>query len=208
MSSGHATRSRREPSRCEATSSAPRWMSGVPGPRIEASVSASILSWKLWRLSIQARSSFGCIANTRTVRACDGAAASAVSASAASAAAAASSPLLHAVDPLRKLEVILGQAALGVRREGQLDLVPGDRDVGVVVHLLRRRRDPVHEVDRALEVVELELAPDRVARALPAGEAGEPCLNVVVAQKCHRCDRAYREPSPIRHRDAVRPRPG
>src|SRR3954447_4922790 len=95
--------------------------------------------------------SFGCMANTRTVFAWAGAAASS---------ARASRPLSQRVDARRKLEVVLGQAAFGVGREGERHLVPGDRDVRVVVHLLGRRRDAVHEVDRPLEVVELQLSGD------------------------------------------------
>src|SRR3954468_20638403 len=104
------------------------------------------------------------MANTRTSRACAGPAGpSAASARSPTAA------LSQRVDPRRKLEVVLGQAALGVRRERQVDLVPRDRDVGVVVYLLGRRRDPVHEVDRPGEVAELELPRYRVALAPPLG---------------------------------------
>src|SRR3954454_3454718 len=111
------------------------------------------------------------MANTRTVFAWAGAARHR------SSAASPRAPLSERVNPSGELEVILGQAALRVGRQGQLDLVPRDRHVRVVVHLLGRRRDPVHEVDRALEVVELELALDRVAVALPAGTVVESCLD-------------------------------
>src|SRR3954471_20382069 len=113
------------------------------------------------------------MANTRTVFACAGPTASR------SAATARQNPLRQRIDTRGELEVIVGQAALRVGRQGQLDLVPRDRHVWVVVHLLGGRRDPVHEVDGALEVVELELALDRVAVALPAGTVVESCLNVV-----------------------------
>src|SRR3954447_21691751 len=112
-------------------------------------------------------SSFGCTAKTRTVLAAGAAKNSDRRASAA---------LSQGVDARRKLEVALGEAALGVGRERERHLVPGDRDVRVVVHLLGRGRDAVHEVDRALEVVELELAGDRVAVARPPLEAVEPGL--------------------------------
>src|SRR4051812_5810527 len=97
------------------------------------------------------------MAKTRTVRACAGPASARNS----------SAELSQRVDPRRKLEVVLGQAALGVRRQSQVDLVPRDRDVRVVVHLLRGRRDAVQEVDRSGEVAELELPRDRVALTLP-----------------------------------------
>ena len=65
----------------------------------------------------------------------------------------------------------LGQPALAVRRDRHRHRVPGDLEVGVVVHLLGLRREPVHEVDRALEVAVVELLDDRVAVALPAVQA-------------------------------------
>src|SRR3954447_20538756 len=105
-------------------------------------------------------SSFGCTAKTRTVLALAAGAAKSSNSRA-------SAALSQGVDARRKLEVALGEAALGVGRERVGHLVPRDRDVRVVVHLLRRRRDAVHEVDRPLEVVELELARDRVALARP-----------------------------------------
>src|SRR5215210_8103013 len=96
------------------------------------------------------------MAKTRTSRACAGALRRTSRAA-----------LSQRVDASRKLEVALRQPALGMCRQRQLDLVPRDRDVRMVVHLLRRRGDPVHEVDRPGEVAELELALDRVAVAAP-----------------------------------------
>src|SRR5204862_710672 len=123
--------------------------------------------------------SFGCIANTRTVRAaCAGAAI-------ARAASRRAATLGERVDARGELEVVLRQAALGVRRECEVDRVPRDRDVGVVVHLLRRRRDPVDEVDRPREVAELELPLYRVALAAPLGQPVQPSFDLVVAQKWH-----------------------
>src|SRR5437763_5366758 len=160
-SSGQTTRSRCA-RRCEAKSSAPAWIRGRPGPRSRRSARANILSWKLCRLCIQARSSLGWTAKTRTVRA----AAGADTARAASAEAAAQ--LAQRIDFLRKLEVVLGDPALRVRRQRDGHRVPRDREIRVVVHLLGHRRDPVHEVDRALEVVELELLAEDGAVPLPA----------------------------------------
>ena len=77
--------------------------------------------------------------------------------------------LIQRVDLLRKLEVVLGQATLRVGRDGHRDLVPRDLKVRVVVHLLGHRREAVDEVNRADEVVELELLRDRIARRL------QPC---------------------------------
>ena len=57
--------------------------------------------------------------------------------------------------------------------------------VGVVVHLLGHGRQPVHEVHRAGEVVELELLHDRVALAAPALELPQPGLDLLVAQQRH-----------------------
>src|SRR4051794_3863876 len=89
-------------------------------------------------------------------------------------------------DVLRQLEVAVREAALGVRGKRHVDRVPRDRQVGVVVHLLGGRRDAVHEVDRPLEVVELEAPLDRVSVALPSVQLRQPALDFVVAQKCHR----------------------
>src|SRR5512144_3369987 len=66
-----------------------------------------------------------------------------------------------------------------------LDLAPGDRDVGVMVHLLRRPDDRVDELDRALEVPAVEALDDVLAALSPAVETLEPLLDLLVAQKCH-----------------------
>src|SRR3954447_17483384 len=155
MSSGHTTRFLPDGRRWEAKSSAPRWVSGLSAPRSRRSASANILSWEVSRLPIQARSSFGCMAKTRVVVALAPAPGGAASSRR-------SAALSQRVDARRKLEVVLREPALGGCREGERDRVPGERYVGVVVHLLRGRRDAVDEVDRSLEVVELELTRDRV----------------------------------------------
>ena len=64
-------------------------------------------------------------------------------------------------------------------------LAPGDRQIGVVVHLLGPRRDRVDELDRAAKSPR-RTPWDRVAIALPAVEALQPLLDLLVAQKCHR----------------------
>src|SRR4051812_19813118 len=90
------------------------------------------------------------------------------------------------LDAPRQLEVAVREAAFGVGRQRHVDRVPRDRQVGVVVHLLGGRRDLVHEVDRPLEVVELEAPLDRGSVALPVVQLGEPAPNFVVVQNCHR----------------------
>src|SRR5207248_3913675 len=199
MSSGQTTRLR-WPRRCEAKSSAPDWISGRPGPRSRRSASPNILSWKVCRLCIQARSSFGWTAKTRTVLAVAGAAAT----SAANARAAAE--LGQRIDLRRKLEVVLGDPALRVSRQRDGHRIPRDREVRVVVHLLGDGRDPVHEVDGAREVVELELLAEGVPVPLPALHVGEPFADRVILEKCHRVPRAHRKSGPVRDRDALRPR--
>src|SRR5688500_1343681 len=119
--------------------------------------------------------SFAPIAKTRTLVFGFGPAAAAVAASAS-----ASSALSQSVELRRKREVVLGDSALGVSRERHADLVPRDRQVGVVVHLLRDRREPIHEVDGADEVRELEFAYERVPLALPAAQLRQLLLNLVV----------------------------
>src|SRR3954468_13252797 len=89
------------------------------------------------------------------------------------------------VDALRELEIAPGEAAFGVCRDRHLDLVPGDGQVRVMVHLLRLGRDAVHEVHRALEVAELERLLDRVAGALPAVQLAQFLLYLPVVETCH-----------------------
>src|SRR4051812_1970528 len=113
--------------------------------------------------------------------------------------------LRQVVDLLRELEVGVRQSALGVRRERAVDRVPRDRQIRVVVHLLRRRGDPVDELDRRLEVLELEPAFDHLAVALPARPLLEPAVRFVVTQNCHRSPCANRKPGALRDRDALRP---
>src|SRR5689334_5100615 len=89
------------------------------------------------------------------------------------------------LDLLRQLEVVLGETALGVRRERHLDLAPGDREVGVVVHLLGGLDERVDELDRADEVPAVEALDDVLAALAPAVQPLEPLLDLLVAQKCH-----------------------
>src|SRR3954447_10562300 len=72
---------------------------------------------------------------------------------------------------------------MGGERHG--DLVPGDLEIGVVVHALGLRREPVDEVHRALEVLELEALGDGVAGAIPALEPAQLLLDLLVVQTCH-----------------------
>src|SRR5262249_38313575 len=89
------------------------------------------------------------------------------------------------VDLRRQLEVGSGQAALGVGGDRHRYRVPGDRQVGMVVHPLGRRHEAVDEADRADEIAALEALGDRLAGALPAGELGELRLDLLLAQQCH-----------------------
>src|SRR5919108_1377897 len=85
------------------------------------------------------------------------------------------------VDPSRELEVVRRQASGGVRGDRDPDLVPRDAEIGVVAHLLGRLHDPIHELDRADEVGELERLDDRVALALPALQLGEAGVDLPAA---------------------------
>src|ERR687895_720993 len=105
-----------------------------------------------------------------------------------------------------KLEVVPSEPALRVRGDRDRHLVPRDLEVGVVVHLLGLRRQAVHEVDRALEVVELEGALDRVTLPFPAVEPRQALLDLLVVQTCHPRLRANRFPGAVVDRDALRPR--
>src|SRR5918992_3975869 len=105
-------------------------------------------------------------------------------------------------------EVVLGEPALRVRGDRDGHLVPRDLEVGVMVHLLRLRGQPVHEVHGPLEVVELEGAPDGVTLPLPAVEPRQVLLDLLVAQTCHPHLRANRFPGAVVDRDALRPRLG
>ena len=115
----------------------------------------------------------------------------------------------QAVDPPRELEVVLASARprsawSGVTR----DLVPawitrsGWWFISSATGATR-----LTKLDRAREVVELEGPRDRVAVALPAVHAGQPLLDLLVAQTCHPRLHAHRLARPLGHRDAVRPRP-
>src|ERR1051325_916664 len=64
--------------------------------------------------------------------------------------------------------------------------VPGDLQVGVMTHLLRRLDHAGDELHRADEVGALELLRDRVAAALPTGKLGQPLLDLGIAQQRHR----------------------
>ena len=77
-------------------------------------------------------------------------------------------PGAERVDAFSHRAVVVGQLALGVRRELQADLVPAvDQDVRVVVVLLGDVRHPVHERDRRHEVLELVVADQRLALLPP-----------------------------------------
>ena len=63
---------------------------------------------------------------------------------------------------------------------------PRDEHVGMVIQLVRDRRQPVQEVNGAAEVLELEFAPDAVAVLLPRViEIGKPGLHIFIAQYRH-----------------------
>jgi hypothetical protein len=89
----------------------------------------------------------------------------------------------HHVQHHRNLEILFGDAVLGVADQRDAHLAPGDEQVRVVVHLVRDRRQPVDEVDRSREVVEFELAAEAVAVLLPViPQLAEPGLHVFIAQ--------------------------
>src|SRR4051794_1088428 len=90
---------------------------------------------------------------------------------------------LGGVDLPGQLEVVLREPALGVGGDRDRDLVPRDLEVRVVVHLLGDWGQPVDEVHRALEVVELEHLPDLVALARPTVEVRELPVDIGVVQK-------------------------
>ncbi len=89
------------------------------------------------------------------------------------------------VDLRRQLEVGRRHAALGVGRDRDGDRVPGDPQVGMVVHRLGGLDNRVGEAHRADEVTALEALGDRVALALPARVLGEPRLQFGIAQERH-----------------------
>src|SRR5260221_2242160 len=94
--------------------------------------------------------------------------------------------LSQPVQLLRKLEVLLRDPVLRVADERYAHQVPGDEQVRVVVELVCDRGQPVHEVHRPREVVELELAPQRVAVLLPVRvQLAEVGLHLFVVQDRH-----------------------
>src|SRR5437867_2896530 len=89
------------------------------------------------------------------------------------------------VDLLGELEVVGGQPARRMRCDRHSDLAPGDREVRMVIHVLRRLNHLVDEVDRPDEVRELEGLRDRVPIALPSIELGKPGRDVVLCKALH-----------------------
>jgi iron complex transport system substrate-binding protein len=68
-------------------------------------------------------------------------------------------------------------------RDRDLDLVPRDREIGVVADLLGRLDEPAYELHRADEVAPLEGLLDRVAFAPPPIELGQPRLDCVIVEQ-------------------------
>src|SRR5262249_35917323 len=66
-----------------------------------------------------------------------------------------------------------------------LDLAPGDREIGVVVHLLGGRDQRIDELDRAHEVAAVEALDDVLTALAPPVQLLQPLLDLLVAQKCH-----------------------
>ncbi len=108
------------------------------------------------------------------------------------------------------------EAAFGMGRDRHRHRVPRDREVGMVAHLLGRPDDRLREVDRADEVVALELLADRVSGALPAFEVRQAAFDLRVVELVPSDNHIpqpswhaeYREPRPVRNRGALRARPG
>lgn len=95
--------------------------------------------------------------------------------------------LNETVDGAREGEVAFGEAAGVVRGRTQRDLVPVDRDRGVVIEFIGRLRDGVDERKRFVEIGELDGVHDCIPVAVPAGNGGELALDVGVAKRfwCH-----------------------
>ena len=101
-------------------------------------------------------------------------------------------------------------------RDRHLDLAPGDREVGVVVHLLGRLDQRVDELDRAHEVAAVEATSRSHSPSRCQPSSSESLADLLFAQLRHYLlvaqnvpysMRADRQPSSLRHRDAIRARP-
>src|SRR5882724_1440200 len=68
----------------------------------------------------------------------------------------------HAVDLRRADEVVLGQSVDRVRAVDDAAVAPADFDVGMMVFDVGNVRDRIREAHRPVEILELELAPDRL----------------------------------------------
>ena len=87
-------------------------------------------------------------------------------------------------DALGHLEVEFGEAALAVGREDDAHFRVADVNVRVVVRLLGKFRDAVHEINRAGEVVELERAFDAVFFEIPFGRSLRAALICLESRSC------------------------
>jgi hypothetical protein len=86
---------------------------------------------------------------------------------------------------LCQIEVLLRQAALAVGGQGQLDLVPTDIDVWMVIGLFRDARHFVHEIHRSREVFEFVSALDLRALLFPALNGSQSPFYLFRCQFCH-----------------------
>jgi hypothetical protein len=95
--------------------------------------------------------------------------------------------LCETVDLGGELEVRVGETTLGVRGEGQADLVPAvHENIGVVVSRLCDLSDAVNERERCSEVREGEVAHDpAVPICAPVGDANQSLLYVGIIEQAH-----------------------
>jgi hypothetical protein len=74
------------------------------------------------------------------------------------------------LDRVRQREITFGDAAGVVRAQRACHAIPGDRQIGVMVELIRKRRNGVDERDRSVEILAVVGLLKRIAAPLPAGE--------------------------------------
>jgi hypothetical protein len=94
-------------------------------------------------------------------------------------------PAGQTIDLLRQIEVLLRQPALAVGGQGQLDLVPTDIDVWMVIGLFGHARHFVHEIHRRGEVFEFVSALDLGALFFPACDGSQSPFDLFRCQFCH-----------------------
>jgi hypothetical protein len=92
----------------------------------------------------------------------------------------------YIVDPVRQLEIVLGEATLGMCGENQGHLVPTDIDIWMVIHELGFMPDLIHEVQGRDKVSQLVRRRNRLVSAIgtaPVRKSRQPLGHLGICQQ-------------------------